>query len=298
MNMLRMPGTGAYESAAFHDLCDELGILVWQDFMFANLDYPIADDGFRAAVEREASRRSSPRVGGRPSLAVLCGNSEIEQQVAMLGLDPALGRGELFGELLPRAGRRRPASTPPTCPRRRAAATCPSGPTAASPTTSASAATAARSRTPAAPRSASPPSAWPSPTSPTRPGSRRSFPEAPPTSSSTTRAGRPACRATPAPAGTSTTSATTTWACFRRRPGRAAPLRPRALPGALARRLRRGDGGGLRRVAPRRLALRRRPGALVARPRARGRLGGGRPRGRAKSPTTTCAGRSPRPRSG
>jgi beta-mannosidase len=100
MNMLRLPGTGAYETDAFHDLCDELGILVWQDFMFANLDYPLADDAFRDTVEREV-RQELDRVGGRPSLVVLCGNSEIEQQVAMLGLDPALGRGELFGELLP-----------------------------------------------------------------------------------------------------------------------------------------------------------------------------------------------------
>jgi beta-mannosidase len=101
MNMLRVVGTGAYESEAFHDLCDELGILVWQDFMFANLDYPIGDEGFRAGVEREAAEALAA-VAGRPSLAVLCGNSEVEQQVAMLGLDPELGRGELFGELLPR----------------------------------------------------------------------------------------------------------------------------------------------------------------------------------------------------
>jgi beta-mannosidase len=99
MNMLRLPGTGAYETDAFHDLCDELGILVWQDFMFANLDYPIADERFRASVAREATDVLAA-LGGRPSLAVLCGNSEVEQQVAMMGLDPSLGRGELFGELL------------------------------------------------------------------------------------------------------------------------------------------------------------------------------------------------------
>lgn len=102
MNMVRVPGTAAYESADFHDLCDELGILVWQDFMFANLDYPLADEDFRAAVEAEAGEALAA-VAGRPSLAVVCGNSEIEQQVAMLGLDPAIGRGELFGELLPDA---------------------------------------------------------------------------------------------------------------------------------------------------------------------------------------------------
>ncbi|MBS1878081.1 MAG: glycoside hydrolase family 2 protein [Actinobacteria bacterium] len=101
MNMVRIPGTAAYEPQAFHDLCDELGILVWQDFAFANFDYPIAEEGFRAAVEAEAREQLSA-LAGHPSLAVLCGNSEVEQQVAMLGLDPELGRGELFGELLPR----------------------------------------------------------------------------------------------------------------------------------------------------------------------------------------------------
>jgi beta-mannosidase len=104
MNMIRIPGTAAYESPAFWDLCDELGLLVWQDFMFANFDYPIADPGFRATVEREAAQVLGD-IAWRPSLAVLCGNSEIEQQVAMLGLEPEMGRGELFGELLPAAVR-------------------------------------------------------------------------------------------------------------------------------------------------------------------------------------------------
>jgi beta-mannosidase len=105
MNMVRIPGIGAYESGDFHDLCDQLGILVWQDFAFANLDYPIADEGFRTTVEGEAEAVLAA-LAGRPSLAVLCGNSEVEQQVGMLGLDPEIGRGELFGELLPAAIRR------------------------------------------------------------------------------------------------------------------------------------------------------------------------------------------------
>jgi beta-mannosidase len=100
MNMVRIPGTAAYESLAFHDLCDELGILVWQDFMFANLDYPESDPQFMETVAREA-RQVLGDLGGRPSLAVLCGSSEVAQQVAMLGLDPALADGPLYGQLLP-----------------------------------------------------------------------------------------------------------------------------------------------------------------------------------------------------
>ena len=111
MNIVRLPGTGTYESEAFHDLCDELGLLVWQDFMFANFDYPLADPGFRELVEQEA-RQELRRIAGRPSLAVLCGSSEVEQQVAMLGLDPALGRDELFGELLPGLAREAGADVP------------------------------------------------------------------------------------------------------------------------------------------------------------------------------------------
>ena len=100
MNMVRLSGVTIYASDELLAMCDELGILLWQDFLFASLDYPIDDDVFRASVEREAGAFLR-RAGQHASLAVLCGNSEVEQQVGMLGLDPALGRGELFGELLP-----------------------------------------------------------------------------------------------------------------------------------------------------------------------------------------------------
>jgi beta-mannosidase len=100
LNMLRVAGIGCYESNAFHDLCDELGILVWQDFMFANLDYPEQDADFMATVKQEA-RAVLHALAPRPSLAILCGGSEVAQQVAMLGLDPSLAAGPLYAELLP-----------------------------------------------------------------------------------------------------------------------------------------------------------------------------------------------------
>jgi beta-mannosidase len=100
MNMVRVGGTMIYESDDFFALCDELGLLVWHDFMFANMDYPIADPAFRASVETEVAqflRRTRPH----PSLAVLCGGSEVAQQVSMMGLPPALWTGPLYEEVLP-----------------------------------------------------------------------------------------------------------------------------------------------------------------------------------------------------
>src|SRR5205823_30227 len=79
VNMLRVGGTMVYESEHFYRLCDELGILVWQDFMFANMDYPVDDPGFAANIEAEAKEQLT-RLAPHPSLAVLCGNSEVEQQ--------------------------------------------------------------------------------------------------------------------------------------------------------------------------------------------------------------------------
>jgi len=88
MNMIRVGGTMTYETDAFHDLCDELGILVWQDFMFASMDYPWEDDAFARDVALEATQ-TLEALESRPSLAVVCGSSEVEQQAAMLGLPRA-----------------------------------------------------------------------------------------------------------------------------------------------------------------------------------------------------------------
>lgn len=105
VNLIRLAGTTIYEDETFHRLCDELGLLVWQDMMFANMDYPYADPGFRDAIRTEAESELL-RLARHPSLAVICGNSEIEQQAGMLGLSSEIGRGEWFGRDLPRIASR------------------------------------------------------------------------------------------------------------------------------------------------------------------------------------------------
>ncbi|WP_376697938.1 glycoside hydrolase family 2 protein [Burkholderia stagnalis] len=86
-NMIRVGGTMTYEADAFHAWCDRLGLLVWQDFMFANFDYALAAPSFDDAIRREAEQFLTRRRAS-PSLAVLCGGSEIAQQAAMSGLAP------------------------------------------------------------------------------------------------------------------------------------------------------------------------------------------------------------------
>jgi beta-mannosidase len=100
MNMIRIGGTMAYETRDFFDLCDELGIMVWQDFMFANFDYPASDPDFAALVRKEAEDLLGA-LQGSPSLTVLCGGSEIYQQAAMMGLPPRAWTGPVTEEILP-----------------------------------------------------------------------------------------------------------------------------------------------------------------------------------------------------
>jgi beta-mannosidase len=99
-NMIRVGGTMVYEEDAFYRACDELGILVWQDFMFANMDYPAEDPEFLQSVRVEATQQLQ-RLRSHPSVAVYCGNSEVEQQAAMFGAPPELWRNALFAEVLP-----------------------------------------------------------------------------------------------------------------------------------------------------------------------------------------------------
>jgi len=76
MNMLRVWGGGIYEQDIFYDLCDEYGLLVWQDFMFACSMYP-GDQAFLDNVRGEAEDNVR-RLRNHPSIALWCGNNEID----------------------------------------------------------------------------------------------------------------------------------------------------------------------------------------------------------------------------
>jgi beta-mannosidase len=89
MNMLRVWGGGIYEDQLFYDLCDELGILVWQDFMFACSMYP-GDGPFVESVKQEAIDNIK-RLRNHACIALWCGNNEID--VAWANYKETLGWG-------------------------------------------------------------------------------------------------------------------------------------------------------------------------------------------------------------
>ena len=108
-NMLRIWGGGIYESDHFYRRCDELGIMIWQDFMYACALYPDDDEEFVANCTREAEA-ALKRMRNHPCIVVWCGNNEIHDGYddvysAMDGVDRFYG-GRLWDEILPRLVRR------------------------------------------------------------------------------------------------------------------------------------------------------------------------------------------------
>ena len=106
MNMLRVWGGGVYEADDFYDLCDELGLLVWQDFMFACALYPGAPE-YLELVRTEAHFQVG-RLRHHACLALWCGNNEIPMMdilVSELRADrqKAVHYARLFHEVLPQA---------------------------------------------------------------------------------------------------------------------------------------------------------------------------------------------------
>ncbi len=98
-NMIRCWGGNVYEGQQFFDLCDEKGILVWQDFAFACCRYPQTDNFFDQA--RREVESVVIKLRNHPSLALWCGDNEVDTMYAEAGLSPEHNR--LTREVIPRA---------------------------------------------------------------------------------------------------------------------------------------------------------------------------------------------------
>lgn len=83
MNMIRVWGGGIYEDDEFYRACDENGILVWQDFMFAGSFYP-SDEHFLNNVKEEVEDQVN-RLQNHPSIALWCGNNEVDEAIVNWG---------------------------------------------------------------------------------------------------------------------------------------------------------------------------------------------------------------------
>lgn len=112
-NMIRVWGGGYYESDEFYDLCDEYGIIVWQDFAFACQPYPFFIDTFRDNVLKEVEYQVL-RLRNHASLGVWCGNNEIELMAIAwkLRTDYVAWTEKFFWDILPEAVNRLDKNTP------------------------------------------------------------------------------------------------------------------------------------------------------------------------------------------
>ncbi len=112
-NMLRVWGGGVYPSDDFFNICDSLGILVWEDFMYAGTMYPY-DEAFLENARIEAEEQVK-RLASHPSLALWCGGNEISEGYYNWGWQKSLnwseeddkaikaGYDKLFENILPQA---------------------------------------------------------------------------------------------------------------------------------------------------------------------------------------------------
>lgn len=98
MNMLRVWAGGIYEKDVFYDECDRRGVLVWQDFAFANALFPDFNQDFMDNVRAEVEANVR-RLRGRPSLALWCGNNEIDWLYDMKTASGDI-RSDFYGELI------------------------------------------------------------------------------------------------------------------------------------------------------------------------------------------------------
>ena len=92
-NMLRVWGGGIYPSDDFFNICDSLGILVWQDFMFAGTMYPYDETFLYKNVRMEAEEQVK-RLASHPSLALWCGGNEISEGYYNWGWQKSLNWSE------------------------------------------------------------------------------------------------------------------------------------------------------------------------------------------------------------
>ena len=95
MNMIRVWGGGFYENKKFYQLADEKGVLVWQDFMFGCTPYP-HDKAFLENVAYEAEYNIK-RLRNHPSIAIWCGNNEVEESIKYWGYGKVYSKGIMDG---------------------------------------------------------------------------------------------------------------------------------------------------------------------------------------------------------
>ncbi|MCQ4086615.1 glycoside hydrolase family 2 protein [Saccharibacillus sp. JS10] len=98
MNMLRVWAGGIYEKEVFYEQCDAQGMLVWQDFAFANALFPDFNIDFMNNVRAEVESNIR-RLRGRASLAIWCGNNEIDWLYDMKSASGDI-RSDFYGELI------------------------------------------------------------------------------------------------------------------------------------------------------------------------------------------------------